>query len=69
MSLRKKAVAICKTLILETALQAHTAYSSLLVSVVAAGAAPMLLKWLAAETGPASPTWRFDTAAAEVAEI
>jgi hypothetical protein len=56
-------------LILETALQAHTAYSSLLVSVVAAGAAPMLLKWLAVETGPASPTWQFDTAAADVAEI
>jgi hypothetical protein len=34
MSLRKKAVAICKTLIPETALQAHAAYSSLLVSVI-----------------------------------
>ena len=65
----KKTVAVCKMLILETALQAHTAYSSLLVSVVAAGAAPMLLKWLAVETGPASPTWQFDTAAADVAEI
>jgi hypothetical protein len=29
----------------------------------------MLLKWLAVETGPASPTWQFDTAAADVAEI